>query len=48
MSETIDEMKSLIARLEQLSQERLEAVDEATRPPNFRGIKEELHYLYNK
>lgn len=38
----IQEMKDLIAKLEQLSQERLELIEEAQRPPNFRGIKEKL------
>jgi GTP cyclohydrolase I len=48
MKEIIDEMRAIIARQEELSKQLLEAVDEATKPPNFRGIKEATHYLYNK
>jgi hypothetical protein len=46
MQEIIDEMKDIVAKQEELSKQLLEAVDEATKPVNFRGIKEELRNPY--
>lgn len=46
MQEIIDEIKAILAKQEELSKQRLEAVDEATKPINFRGMKEQLRNTY--